>query len=156
MKNKDKKIIKILIILLIISLSIIFLFLLKQLNVNYSFLPFNNLLKHGCSQIGDGYGCIIYTNPQTAPSKNNQTPNYQCGIVNCHGMDIKCGTNKGTLCTAVYQIGDGCRQFAKCEITDKGCQFVTNPKFEKCKSCVLDCIKNTNQTQVFECEQNCL
>jgi hypothetical protein len=81
----------------------------------------------------------------------------RCGVENCHGLDIKCGPNIPEACTMEYQLGDGCRQYAKCEIIKGKCQLVENFKFKQCKSCVENCIekfKEDSQKQ-SECEKNC-
>ncbi len=76
------------------------------------------------------------------------TASQVCEIENCHGLDIECGSNPPDFCTMEYQLGDFCRQFAKCEIVDGKCQFVSSPDFEQCKTCVEQC-------DDLECESQC-
>ena len=84
-------------------------------------------------------------------------PNIQCGIENCHGLDIKCGPNIPAVCTEVYQLGDSCRKHARCEIVNNKCELVKNEEFEKCGACVKKCEKDfKNDLQAaFECENIC-
>ena len=62
------------------------------------------------------------------------------------------------VCTAVYQLGDKCRQFANCTIDSKGtCRMVTIPEFDACKSCVLICLNESRNdpSKSFACEEKC-
>ncbi len=47
-------------------------------------------------------------------SQKNKRGGINCGIENCHGLEIKCGSNVPNFCTEVYEIGDKCRKYAKC------------------------------------------
>ncbi len=90
------------------------------------------------------------------PCEGN-TGSLSCALENCHGLDIKCGSNPPNACTAMYGIGDKCLQYAKCGVINGKCQQVQNPQFTQCKSCVQKCIdanKNDNM-KLFECESNC-
>ena len=91
-----------------------------------------------------------------SPEKENnleQTKNKQkCGIEQCHGLDITCGKNIPDLCTAVYQVGDICRKYVKCEITKDKCLFIKDSKFEECKTCVA----NTCNDNPENCEGICI
>ena len=80
-----------------------------------------------------------------------------CGIANCHGLDIECG-KPVEMCPGMYQIGDGCRQFAKCEIVNGQCQQVDSLEFNVCKSCVQKCEKDfaDNPEKAFICESKCM
>jgi hypothetical protein len=82
----------------------------------------------------------------------------ECGMENCHGLEISCGPNIAEVCTMVYMPGDGCRQYANCAVIDGKCQVIIKPEFELCKSCVENC-----QTQFaedpeafFACESDCI
>jgi hypothetical protein len=80
-----------------------------------------------------------------------------CGIESCHGLNIKCGSNPPDVCTKIYEVGDRCRQYAKCGVQKDKCQQVQNSQFTECKSCVQRCIdtnKNSN-IKLFECESKC-
>ncbi len=80
-----------------------------------------------------------------------------CSIENCHGLDIKCGSNSPDICTAMYEVGDNCLQYAKCGMQNNKCQQIESIQFTQCKSCVQKCVndnKNDNM-KLFECESNC-
>jgi hypothetical protein len=109
--------------------------------------------------------CLISTdNPGTA-----------CEVTNCHGMDIQCGAKKPEACTMMYQLGDGCLQFAECAVQNGQCQELVNQKFLSCKSCVENCQLESNNNvgggsqgssggttgakpyfDVFSCESKCI
>ena len=82
-----------------------------------------------------------------------------CEITNCHGLDIKCGSNPPDMCTEEYQIGDNCRQFATCQKNGSSCTLNPSEKFSKCKSCVEKCVqtyKDSSQvTMQFACAETC-
>jgi len=78
----------------------------------------------------------------------------ECGIENCHGMDIQCGSNVPDGCTEEYLMGDGCRQYARCEIIDGTCQLAESEEFETCKSCVEDCMNSPGDPS--DCESSCI
>lgn len=81
-----------------------------------------------------------------------------CGIENCHGADVICGPHPAEMCTMMYAVGDGCRQFAKCEIINGKCQLNPDPKFEECRNCIKKCLKNSKSDPAssFGCESQCL
>ncbi|OGG02427.1 hypothetical protein A2Z33_05200 [Candidatus Gottesmanbacteria bacterium RBG_16_52_11] len=81
----------------------------------------------------------------------------QCGIENCHGLDITCGPEVPEACTAMYAAGDNCRQFASCRKTGNSCQVVLSPEFNDCKSCVEKCERESKDSQIdfFQCESKC-
>jgi hypothetical protein len=72
----------------------------------------------------------------------------ECGIENCHGLDISCGSDIPDFCTEIYMLGDFCRQYVNCGIIGGECKLLDNPLFEECKSCVEKCSD-------FECEEEC-
>ena len=80
-----------------------------------------------------------------------------CARENCHGLDIKCGPNPAEICTMMYQLGDKCLQYAKCEIVSGQCQQITDPQFDACKACVQKCETDfaTDQINLFNCESAC-
>lgn len=80
-----------------------------------------------------------------------------CSLENCHGLDIKCGSNPPDVCTETYMVGDKCLQYAKCGVQNGKCQQIENPQFTQCELCVQKCIdanKNDNMKS-FECESQC-
>jgi len=81
----------------------------------------------------------------------------KCGIENCHGLEIECGSNVDRECTAIYAPGDDCRQFANCEMASGQCVQVDSSRFDRCKACVNGCKKNShnNPAEFSACEQKC-
>ncbi|MAG91199.1 hypothetical protein CMO83_03880 [Candidatus Woesearchaeota archaeon] len=100
---------------------------------------------------------LIISSCDTQVIDDTPAPEPKCGIENCHGLDIKCGSNVPDFCTEIYKLGDKCRQFANCETIDGSCQFVSNEQFEECKSCVDNCVAQyeDDANKAFECESNC-
>ncbi len=80
-----------------------------------------------------------------------------CGMENCHGLDISCGSNIPNACTEIYMAGDNCRQFADCRIINGKCALKTTPQFDNCKACVEKCERDFVGDQIgfFQCESNC-
>lgn len=80
-----------------------------------------------------------------------------CSLENCHGLDIRCGSNPPDICTEIYEIGDNCLQYAKCGVQNEKCQQIENPQFTQCKSCVQKCIdaNESDNMKLFECENKC-
>ena len=91
------------------------------------------------------------------PCEDKAAPQQTCGVENCHGLDIQCGTNPPGACTMMYQVGDKCLKYAKCEIKNGQCQQTINPQFEQCKACAEKCesISKNDSVKVFECEAAC-
>lgn len=97
----------------------------------------------------------INTQAKSIP-KTSETSE-KCGIEQCHGLDITCGSNVPEICNSMYAIEDGCRQFAKCQVTDGRCELAKNPKFDSCKSCMEKC-KTASKNDPVEfsvCADNC-
>ena len=92
------------------------------------------------------------------PQKNIPKVSEKCGIENCHGLEITCGSNVPDACTEMYAIGDGCRQFASCKNVGGECSLEKAPKFDSCKACVQKCEKSfpSDPMKVSECESKCL
>lgn len=107
--------------------------------------------------IGFVFFLITTKNYPKFPRKVPSTSSEKCGIENCHGLEITCGPNIPKTCTFEYQLGDRCREFAKCEIIKGKCQLVKSQKFTECKICVEDCLKKyqNNQEELFRCEEKC-
>jgi len=80
-----------------------------------------------------------------------------CSLENCHGLNIRCGSNLSDVCTEIYEVGDRCLQYAKCSVQKGKCRQVENPQFTQCKLCVQKCIDfSDNDTEkLFECESKC-
>ncbi len=80
-----------------------------------------------------------------------------CGITNCHGTDIVCGTDVSVVCDMMYLSGDICRQYAQCEVVNGECGFVPNERFISCVACIEQC-KDQNldgDINIFSCESSC-
>jgi len=81
-----------------------------------------------------------------------------CGVENCHGLEIVCGSNVPAACTEIYMFGDGCRRYAKCAVTGGQCVFVPNSDFDACKACVEKCAADFARDIIdaFSCESACV
>ena len=79
----------------------------------------------------------------------------KCGIEQCHGLDITCGSNVPDACTAMYQLGDFCREYFSCTAVSGSCQPVVSAKFNECKACVEGCEGSGDPITSFDCESTC-
>jgi hypothetical protein len=77
-----------------------------------------------------------------------------CGFTSCHGLSLACGPNPPQVCTAIYEIGDKCRQYAYCSNAGGTCSLVTTPQFDNCKSCIEKC-GGGDPAEIFSCEEKC-
>jgi hypothetical protein len=82
----------------------------------------------------------------------------KCGIEQCHGLELTCGSNVPDACTEIYQLGDFCRQyFSGCEVVDGDCAKVSNASadllFSKCKFYIEHCEKISDPIKAFQCEE---
>lgn len=95
--------------------------------------------------------------PTSVPQPNQPATSDKCGLENCHGLELSCGPNVPDVCTFLYQLGDNCRQYAKCEVVNNRCQLITEPKFTQCKSCVEKCLADFKDDPVktSACEGRC-
>ncbi|WP_321506418.1 hypothetical protein [uncultured Methanoregula sp.] len=99
--------------------------------------------------------------PQTTPVPTTlpvvHAGESSCGFTTCHGLDLACGTNAPQVCTMMYQLGDKCRQYARCESSGGSCRLVTDPQFDSCKACVEQCAvkAGSNGQAAFACEATC-
>lgn len=78
----------------------------------------------------------------------------KCGIEQCHGLDLSCGSDIPDMCTAEYRLGDFCRQYVTCEIKEQYCVKVEDDLFSQCRSCIKACDQQ-NQQEAFDCESLC-
>jgi|CXWL01.1.fsa_nt_gi hypothetical protein len=98
--------------------------------------------------------CVIFTGVSQNQAVSAQESN--CGMLNCHGVDAACGFNAPQACDMMYRMGDFCRQYISCQVTDGQCQAVTQAPFEACRACVLECEKiQNNPVGAFDCESTC-
>ncbi len=115
------------------------------------------VLSAGCTSASSGTKAV----PPVSPAVTVTGPSgvSSCGFTTCHGLDLACGANAPEVCTMEYQLGDKCRQYARCDSSGGSCTLVTTPQFDSCKSCVERCaaIKSTTMdpAMVFECEAKC-
>jgi len=56
-----------------------------------------------------------------------------------------------------YQLGDKCRQYARCDSSGGSCTLVKDPKFDSCKSCAEQCAAKAGSdgAAAFACEAKC-
>ncbi|MCC6758932.1 MAG: hypothetical protein IT395_04830 [Candidatus Omnitrophica bacterium] len=103
--------------------------------------------------------CFLFANDAIAKVFNiSKAETVMCGIENCHGVDVICGPKPAQMCTMMYAVGDGCRQYAKCEIIDGKCQLRPDPRFEECQICIKKCLEGLENDPAasFGCESQCL
>lgn len=80
----------------------------------------------------------------------------QCYVQGCHGLDFTCDNQEVQMCDLMYQIGDGCRQYASCEKVEGSCMPKYTTEFTACKTCVEECMeKYGDNPEVFQCESQC-
>ena len=86
------------------------------------------------------------------------TPPYEisstCGLLSCHGLNLACGPNPPQICTADYQLGDKCRQYAYCSNSGGACRLITTQQFNICKTCIEKC-GGADSTEILTCEEKC-
>jgi len=92
--------------------------------------------------------------PPVFPVVTTVTPSSTCGFTSCHGLNLACGPNPPEICTAVYQVGDKCRQYAYCSNTGGTCSLVTTPRFSSCRSCIEKC-GGGDPAEILSCEEKC-
>lgn len=112
-------------------------------------------------------GCVIqHPAPTTSTSlpvittratTSTTTSLAKCGLQECHGISVTCGSNVPEVCTADYELGDKCRAFASCQVISGNCQLVTTSKFDVCKSCVENCLSQfqNDAVKASQCEATC-
>jgi hypothetical protein len=81
----------------------------------------------------------------------------KCQVSNCHGLKVECDRieENSLACTAIYEIGDRCRQYVNCIDENNQCQVLTSSKYDNCVACVENCKLNSDIEKLFECESNC-
>jgi hypothetical protein len=118
------------------------------------------LLVAGCTSVFPGSPKATPTPvPPTVPATVPPvTPGgSSCGFTTCHGTDLACGMNAPQICTAMYQLGDRCRQYASCDSGNGSCTLVTTPKYAQCKACAERCQVQAGPDNLaaFSCEEKC-
>ena len=109
------------------------------------------LLAAGCTA-GTPGGTTGSPAPTVPGGPGGLTPS--CGFTSCHGVDLACGPNPPQVCTAVYTLGDKCRQYASCDSTGGSCRLITTPQYDNCLSCIRKC-GGADATEIFTCEEKC-
>ena len=109
-------------------------------------------------------GIIIFFVTNFPPP--DDTPDFlgkpdSCQALSCHGMDLQCGVQEGPLqCDMMYQIGDGCRQHARCQTVGGACMLIKEDFFDTCVSCVEKCeetfVGSDDPSEFFLCENSCM
>jgi hypothetical protein len=103
-----------------------------------------------------GGGTVNPSSPTYPPTPTGATD--ECAMSNCHGLDITCAyLSEPLMCTELYMLGDGCRQYASCKVIGGTCQPILSQQFKDCKSCAESCqTKNQNDSiAALECEYEC-
>ena len=97
------------------------------------------------------------TAPATTPAPTPELTPVACGMENCHGTEILCGSHPVDVCTAVFSPGDQCRKYASCQVVSGTCQPVYEAPFEKCKNCIEMCASQYKDSPMLmsDCEQKC-
>ena len=113
----------------------------------------------------DSHGCIPSAGYTWCEIKNKCLRTWEeaciedptCRVENCHGFDIKCGSNPPQMCTMEYALGDKCLSYAKCSVQNGKCQQLVTTEFTNCKTCVQNCITlyQNDSFQAFQCESLC-
>jgi len=106
-------------------------------------------------------GCTSPLQSMTIPSETPvvvTTPPYEisstCGLLSCHGLNLACGPNPPQICTADYQLGDKCRQYAYCSNSGGTCSLITTQQFTTCKTCIEKC-GGADPAEILTCEEKC-
>lgn len=97
------------------------------------------------------------TTPTASPTPTPEETLVVCGMENCHGTEIQCGSNPVDVCTAVFSPGDQCRKYASCQVISGTCQPVYEAPFERCKNCIEMCASQYKDSPMLmsDCEQKC-
>jgi len=104
----------------------------------------------GCTSPHQG-GAVPPVSPSVTTSP---TALSACGFTSCHGLNLACGRNPPQVCTALYELGDKCRQYAYCSNAGGTCSLVTTGQFDNCKSCIEKC-GGADPAEIFSCEEKC-
>ena len=88
-------------------------------------------------------------------AEHTQPEDVVCGVQECHGLNITCGSDVPDVCTEIYMLGDFCRQHAQCKVVNGECTLVENFNFKKCKECAENCQQIQEPNEAFLCEDYC-
>jgi len=165
MKKKSVFIIIIVLAAVILLVTAFFLF-----NRPKPSSPDNIIQDEGAMVVGndrDEHGCLGSAGYSWCEAKQkclrsweekcDENASTDCGIENCHSLEITCGPKPAQICTEIYQLGDRCRQHAQCSFENGVCRQTENPSFTACKDCVNGCLEKykDDQIKLFECESRC-
>lgn len=116
------------------------------------------LFAAGCTQTTQQQ-VVVTTAPPTTTETPTETPTVSaCGIENCHGYTLQCGSNIATSCTSDIDAGDRCRKYASCQVVSGTCQLVKeDTRYDKCGACVQQCESTyyNNPNQLNDCADRC-
>lgn len=125
-----------------------------QLLVFLFLLAFGSFFLSGCSVKADpATGKYTFELDWSAFTRPNKKKTDVCGISNCHGAEVTCGVPV-EMCTMEYALGDFCREFASCYLSNGYCELEKEPEFDSCISCVKKC-QELDAMSGFECENEC-
>jgi len=118
-----------------------------------------SLLLAGCTLPG-GQGTPAPTpvpTPVPTTAAAIPSPGPACGVTNCHGLDVTCGSVPPMACTMEYQIGDKCRKLVSCQPSGSRCVPVTSAAYTACRACVEHCqiAAGADNLAAFSCEEKC-
>lgn len=135
--------------------------MLKNKKLIFGIAIFFLIVFGGVAFVLNKYQIRIYEKPKDSPLPSLSEPKTasdKCGIENCHGLDITCGSDVPQACDFMYALGDRCRQYARCEVVNGKCQLIKSIKFDECKSCVEKCLENfkDDMPKASYCESECV
>ncbi len=95
--------------------------------------------------------------PTTPLPKGTIVATDNCGIQECHGTTLTCGSNVPEMCTMQYEIGDRCRQYFFCSVLGGTCKADPSQKFQQCVQCASQCKSQypNDSVNMMECESSC-
>ncbi|MDD1703089.1 MAG: hypothetical protein LUQ31_08945 [Methanoregula sp.] len=116
------------------------------------------LFSAGCTSSNTTQETVATTIPPTETTAVTTVPTaVVCGVENCHGVTVQCGSNPVQACTNEIDAGDRCRSYASCQVVDNVCQVVTQTKYDKCTACIQSCKDSyfNNPNMLDDCVQKC-
>jgi hypothetical protein len=98
---------------------------------------------------------VSVTEREVSPLKLPGIISGECGIEQCHGLDITCGPKVPDACTMEARTDDICRQYISCERISGDCRVAMKSGFEKCRDCIEGCNQIDDGAEAFGCAQAC-
>lgn len=104
-----------------------------------------------------GVAGFVFLNASSTALPAPTAISLQCGVQECHGFDVTCGSKVPSVCTEQYALGDKCRSHASCRRENGTCTLIKDIGFESCVSCVKTCQNDfsTDPNALFQCESMC-